>query len=79
MKVILGSSGIDSNLFTAHSTRAACISEAKVKDLTLGGILKRGNWPNNSTKTIPQQRKHYHRFVLNESSKFQKTIRLSLL
>ena len=31
IKAILGSAGIDTNLFTAHSTRAASTSKAKVK------------------------------------------------
>ena len=44
--VILGSAGIDTNLFTAHSIRAASTSKAKVKGLSLENILKRGNWSN---------------------------------
>ena len=43
MKAILGSAGIDTNLITAHSTRAASTSKAKVKDLSLEDILKQGN------------------------------------
>ena len=49
VKVIVGSSGIDANLFTAHSTRAASTSKAKVKVLLLEDILKRGNLSNKST------------------------------
>ena len=74
VKAILGSAGIDTNLFTAHSTRAASTSKAKVKGLSLEDILKGGNWSNKSTWL-----KHYHKFVLNESAHFQKSIELSSL
>ena len=73
VKTILGSAGIDTNLFTAHSTRAASTSKAKVKGLSLD-ILKRGNWSNKST-----WQKHYHKFVSNESAQFQKSIGLGSL
>ena len=74
IKAILGSAGIDTNLFTAHSTRAASTSKAKVKGLSLEDILKRGNWSNKST-----WQKHYHKFVSNESAQFQKSIGLGSL
>ena len=74
VKAILGSAGIDTNLFTAHSTRAASTSKAKVKGLSLEDILKRGNWSNKST-----WQKHYHKFVSNESAQFQKSIGLGSL
>ena len=48
VKAILGSARIDTNLFNAHSTRAASTSKAKVKGLSLEDILKRGNWSNKS-------------------------------
>ena len=70
MKAILGSAGIGKNLFTAHSTRAFT-SKAKVKDLSLEDILKRGNWSNKSTC-----QRHYHKFVSNEPAQFQKSIEL---
>ena len=44
VKAILGSAETDTKLFTAHSTRAASTSKAKVKGLPLDDILKRGNW-----------------------------------
>ena len=55
------------NLFTAHSNRAASTSKAEAKRLLLEDILKRGNWSNKST-----WRKHYHKFVSNQSAQFQK-------
>ena len=74
VKATLGSARIDTNLFTANSTRAAPISRAKVKGLSLEDISKRGNWSNKST-----WQKHYHRFVSNESAQFQKSIGLGSL
>ena len=40
VKAILGSAGIDANLFTVHSSRAASTPKAKVKGLSLEDILK---------------------------------------
>ena len=74
VKAILGSAGIDTNLFTAHSTRAASTSKAKVKGLSLEDILKRGNWSNKST-----WQKHHHKFVSNESTQLRKSIGLGSL
>ena len=74
VKAILGSTGIDINLFTSHWTRAAFTSKAKVKGLSLKDILKRGNWSNKS-----KWQKHYHKFVSNKSTQFQKSIRLGSL
>ena len=62
---------MDANLFTAHSTRGASTSKAKVKDSSLEDILRRGNWSNKST-----WQKHYHKFISNESSQFKKSIGL---
>ena len=73
VKAILGSAGIDTNLFTAHSTRAASTSKAKVIGLSLEDILKRGNWSNKSA-----WQKHYHNFVSNESAQFPKSIGLRI-
>ena len=74
VKVILGSTGIDINLFTSHSTRAASTSKAKVKGLSLEDIFKRGNWSNKS-----KWQKHYHKFVSNKSAQFQKSVGLGSL
>ena len=74
MKAILGSAGIYTNLFTAHSTRAASTSKAKVKGLSLEDILKGSNSSNEST-----WQKYYQKFVSNKSVQFQKNIGLGLL
>ena len=71
---ILGSAGIDTSLFTAHSTKAASTSKAKAKGLSLEDILKRVNWSDKSTS-----QKHYCKFVSNESAQFQKSIGLGVL
>ena len=70
-KAILASAGIDTNLFTSHSSRAVSTSKAKVKG---EDILKRGNWSNKSISL-----KYYHKFVSNESAQFQKSIGLGSL
>ena len=74
VKAILGSAGIDTNLFTAHSTRTASTSKSEVKGLSLEDILKQGTWLNKSTR-----QKHYHKFVSVESAQFQKPIGLDSL
>ena len=73
VKAILGSPGIDTNLFSAHSTRASSFSKPKVKGLSFEDISKRGDWSNKST-----WQKHYYKFVSNESARFQKSIGLAL-
>ena len=74
VKTIPGSVGIDTNLFTTHSTRTASTSKSEVKGLSLEDILKQGTWLNKSTR-----QKHYHKFVSVESAQFQKPIGLDSL
>ena len=74
VKAILGSGGIDTNLFTVYSTWAASTSKAKIKGLSLEDILKRDNWSNKSA-----WQKHYHKLVSNESDQFQQSIGLGSL
>ena len=70
VKAILGSAGIGTILFTAHSTRAASTSKTKVKGL----LTWQKHYRNKST-----WQKHHHKFVSNESAQFQKSIRLGSL
>ena len=42
-------SGIDTNVFTAHSCRLASISKAKVNGMAINEIMKRGYWKSEST------------------------------
>ena len=74
VKAILGSAGIDTNLFTAHSTRTASTSKSEVKGLSLEDILKQGTLLNKWTR-----QKHYHKFVSIESAQFEKPIGLDSL
>ena len=43
-KVVLQRSGINTELFTSHSTRAASVSKAKQKDVPLNEILSQAGW-----------------------------------
>ena len=74
IKEILGLAGVDTNLFSAHSTRSASTSKACMKGLSIEDILKRGRWSRSST-----WQKHYHKFVHSESELFQSSIGLGSL
>ena len=69
VKAVLENSGIDINIFKAHSSRSASTSKAKCEGCSLKDILKRGQW---SGKTTWQ--KHYHKSVVNSASKFQHSL-----
>ena len=49
LKKFLRLSGIDTSIFTGHSTRTASASKAKQVGLNLPEIFKRGQWTNNTT------------------------------
>ena len=66
LKSIFGEAGIDTSQFTAHYTRSASTSKVKINGLSIGVILRRGNWSRNST-----WRKHYQNFVTTISEMFQ--------
>ena len=70
VKAILGLSGTNTNLFTAHSTRAASTSKVKVKGLPLEDILKRGSWSNKWTR-----QKHYHKLFQMSQLNFKKLLK----
>ena len=48
-KSVLESAGIDTVMFTAHSTRAAAASKAKQKAIPLDVILKTVGWKSENT------------------------------
>ncbi|KXJ09019.1 Transposon Tf2-6 polyprotein [Exaiptasia diaphana] len=50
-KTVLQKSGIDTTMFTSHSTRAASASKAKQKDVPLDVILSHVGWSTTSTFT----------------------------
>ena len=68
INTILGLAGLDTSLFTTHSTRSASTSKAKIKGLPTEDILKRGNWSKRST-----WQEHYHQFVSSETELFQRS------
>ena len=63
---MLSAAGIDTKTFTAHSTRSASSSKAKVQGVPIKDILKRGSWSNSSTFE-----RFYSREILLEGSNFQ--------
>ena len=58
IKEVLTLCGIDTSVFTAHSTRSASTSKAGVSGLSEMDILKRGSWSSKST-----WQKHYKKEV----------------
>ena len=49
LKRVMEESGIDIDLFSAHSTRAASCSKAKVDEIHIDEILKTAGWSNSKT------------------------------
>ena len=49
LKSVMHSAGIDTNIFSAHSTRGAATSKAKSAGVSAGDILKAANWSSTST------------------------------
>ena len=49
LKSVMKLSGIDTSIFTAHSTRGAATSKAKVQGASIRDILKAANWSSQST------------------------------
>ena len=49
IKNLLSNSGIDSNIFKAHSTRGAASSTAAKAGLSLSDIIRMADWSNDST------------------------------
>ena len=61
-KVVLQSSGIDTELFTSHSTRAVSVSKAKQKDVPLHEILSQAGW-----STADTFRKFYDKPIVSSN------------
>lgn len=49
LKRVMADSGIDTSVFSAHSTRGAATSKAKVAGVSTADILKAANWSSEST------------------------------
>ena len=61
-KVVLERSGINTELFTSHSTRAASVSKAKQKDVPLHEILSQAGW-----STADTFRKFYDKPIVSSN------------
>lgn len=62
LKNVLNDSGINTEVFTAYSTRAASSSAAIAKDTPVDSILAAGGWANASTFS-----KYYHKAIKNQN------------
>lgn len=62
LKSVLNSSGINTKVFTAYSTRAASTSAAKAKDTPVDTILAAGGWANASTFS-----KYYNKAIIHKN------------
>ena len=49
LKTMLGTAGIDTNVFKAHSTRGACTSKANKFGLSVDQIMKKASWKSATT------------------------------
>ena len=56
VKIVLRKAGIYTSQFKAHLCKSAATSKVKAMDISLEGVLKRGQWSGKST-----WQKHYHK------------------
>ena len=72
LKTVMSQAGIDTSIFTAHSTRGAATSKAKTLGVSLADILKAASWSSSSTFTRfyhrPIHGQHFGRSVLRGST-----------
>ena len=75
IKDSLSSAGVDTGRFTAHSTRSASTSQAKMKGVPVTDILKVANWTSRSTFErlfhCPSDSSAFTRTVLQSSNNFR--------
>ncbi len=69
IKEQLKEAGIDTSVFSAHSTRGAAASKAASSGVSIQSILKQGHWANESTFS-----KFYRRETASERDRFESTI-----
>ena len=62
-------SGIDTDTFTAHSTRSASTSKAGLQGASIKDILKQGPWSNKST-----WQRFYNKNIVVEGQIFEKMV-----
>ena len=66
IKKVLSNSGIDTQIYQAHSIRSASSSAASVGGVSISDILARGNWSNKNTRE-----KFYHKEIVPSSKRYQ--------
>ena len=66
LKKTLKQTGINTDLFKAHSTRSASSSKASVGGVPLVEILKRGSWSHDST-----WQRFYNKHIIQKGYVFQ--------
>ena len=69
LKEVLVLSGINTNIFQAHSIRGASTSKVGLKGLSTQDILNRGNWSNEST-----WQRFYHKEIDTPAKRFQHSL-----
>ena len=69
IKDVLKWAGIDTQIYQAHSVRAAATSKAFMKGLSVSDIIKRGNWSQEST-----WQRFYNKNIKSVSSTFQEKV-----
>jgi len=69
IKDILKMSGVDTDKFKAHSSRAAATSGARDRGASIEEILQRGQWSSKST-----WQRFYNKKVSSKSENFQRTL-----
>ena len=69
IKLLLKKAGIDTEIFTAHSTRSASCSKASQQGVGLDTILKTANWANSATFA-----KYYKKNVIQEKETFGQAV-----
>ena len=68
-RIVLQGSGINTELFTSHSTRAASVSKAKQKDVPLDEILSQAGW-----STADTFRKFYDKPIMSSNDSMASAI-----
>lgn len=69
LKSVMSLAGVDTGVFSAHSTRGAATSKAKAAGVSIADIMKTANWSSPSTFS-----RFYHRPIEPQSSQFGRSI-----
>ena len=69
LKVVMTEAGINTDVFKAHSTRAASTSKAQAQGLSTSQIMERANWTKGSTFF-----KFYKKNIVCKEDQYKKTV-----